>query len=91
MTDQERTPVTPGVRLLLWLIRGYQIVLSPFMGGNCRFYPSCSHYGYEAIQVHGAFKGSWLAIKRVGRCQPFHKGGLDPVPPRATEPAGRAS
>ncbi len=91
MTEQEQSRVRPGARLLLWLIRGYQIVLSPFMGGNCRFYPSCSHYGYEAVQVHGAVKGTWLAIKRVGRCQPFHEGGLDPVPPGVGEQAGRAS
>lgn len=81
MREQQQQHGSLGARLLLLLIRGYQIVLSPFMGGNCRFYPSCSRYGYEAVQVHGAAKGSWLAIKRIGRCQPFHEGGLDPVPP----------
>jgi hypothetical protein len=91
MTEQERSRAGPGARLVLWLIRGYQIVLSPFAGGNCRFYPSCSHYGYEAVQEHGAVKGTWLAVKRIGRCQPFHEGGLDPVPPRVAEQAGRAS
>lgn len=74
--------VSPAARTLMGSIRVYQKVLSPVMGGNCRFHPSCSHYGYEAIQVHGAAKGSWLAVKRIGRCHPFNEGGLDPVPPR---------
>ena len=87
MTDQQQRVSLPA-RMVLLLIRGYQIVLSPFLGGNCRFYPSCSAYGYEAVQVHGALKGSWMAVKRIGRCQPFSKGGLDPVPPRATEQQG---
>ena len=67
-------------RALMGSIRLYQMVLSPVLGGNCRFHPSCSHYGYEAIALHGAGKGSWLAVKRIGRCQPFHEGGFDPVP-----------
>jgi putative membrane protein insertion efficiency factor len=72
----------PGVpaRLLMGSIRAYQAVLSPALRGNCRCHPSCSHYGYEAIQLHGAGKGSWLAVKRIGRCHPFHEGGFDPVP-----------
>lgn len=83
--------VSPAARLLMLLVRGYQIVLSPLMGGNCRFYPSCSRYGLEAIEVHGAFKGSWLAVKRIGRCHPFHEGGIDPVPPPADGRAGRVT
>jgi len=55
-------------------------LISPFLGQNCRFYPSCSKYAEEAITVHGGIKGSWLAIKRIGRCHPWHEGGIDPVP-----------
>lgn len=85
MNEQDHR-VTPAARLMMLLVRAYQIVLSPFMGGNCRFYPSCSNYGLEAIEVHGAIKGTWLAIRRIGRCHPFHDGGIDPVPPRAERP-----
>jgi len=70
----------PGARLVMLLIRGYQMVLSPVFGGSCRYHPSCSHYGIEAVQVHGAVRGSWLAVRRIGRCHPWHEGGLDPVP-----------
>lgn len=67
--------------IFLKVIKLYQLTFSRLLPPNvCRFYPSCSHYGYEAIQKHGAFKGSWLAIKRVGKCNPFHPGGFDPVP-----------
>ncbi len=66
--------------LLRKLIRGYQLLLSPLLGSRCRFYPSCSAYALQAIELHGAFKGSWLAIKRLGRCHPYHPGGLDYVP-----------
>ena len=66
--------------LLLLLVRLYQTFLSPFLGGACKFYPSCSHYAQEAIEVHGARRGAWLAMKRLGRCRPFTKGGFDPVP-----------
>jgi uncharacterized protein len=65
---------------LMWLIRGYQKVISPLLPPSCRFEPSCSQYGYEAIQKHGAFKGIGLAIWRVLRCNPWGKGGYDPVP-----------
>ncbi len=67
-------------RIGLGAIRGYQKVLSPAVGGNCRYYPSCSHYTYEAIELHGLTKGSWLGVKRIGRCHPWHEGGFDPVP-----------
>ncbi|MEB4590815.1 membrane protein insertion efficiency factor YidD [Candidatus Thiothrix sp. Deng01] len=66
--------------LLLLIIRGYQLFLSPLLGSNCRFYPTCSHYAREAIETHSALKGSWLALRRIGRCNPWHEGGFDPVP-----------
>jgi uncharacterized protein len=69
-----------GQWLLLALVQLYRIFLSPFLGGACKFYPSCSQYAQEAIALHGAKRGSWLALKRLGRCRPFTKGGFDPVP-----------
>ncbi|HNS63842.1 MAG TPA: membrane protein insertion efficiency factor YidD [Anaerolineaceae bacterium] len=67
--------------LLLGIIRLYQSVVSPALPSNtCRFYPTCSHYGYQAVYKHGAFKGGWMAVKRVLRCNPFNPGGYDPVP-----------
>jgi putative membrane protein insertion efficiency factor len=62
------------------LIRFYQKVISPLKPPTCRFYPTCSHYGLEAIQRFGAIKGGWLTIKRILKCHPFHPGGIDPVP-----------
>ncbi|NRR33311.1 membrane protein insertion efficiency factor YidD [Oxalobacteraceae bacterium] len=67
--------------VLRFLLRAYQLTISPLMGPRCRFYPSCSNYALEALQVHGAAKGSLLAVKRVCRCHPWNAGGLDPVPP----------
>jgi len=61
-------------------VRGYQKVLSPVFGGNCRYYPTCSQYTYEAIEIHGLGKGSGLGFKRICRCHPWHEGGHDPVP-----------
>jgi putative membrane protein insertion efficiency factor len=66
--------------VLKLLIRGYQLTLSPLLGPRCRFYPSCSHYAMEAIETHGALRGVWLTVKRIGRCHPFNDGGFDPVP-----------
>jgi len=66
--------------ILLALIRLYQKILSPALTPACRFIPSCSHYGYEAIERYGALRGSWMAIKRIARCNPFNPGGYDPVP-----------
>lgn len=62
------------------MIRVYQWTLSPFIGGQCRFYPTCSHYGLEAYRVHGVIRGTALTLSRLLRCQPFSKGGYDPVP-----------
>jgi putative membrane protein insertion efficiency factor len=67
-------------RLLSLLIRGYQLGLSPFFGTSCRFHPSCSEYAQEAIVKHGAARGVWLAVRRLGRCHPWHPGGIDEVP-----------
>lgn len=67
------------------LIRAYQVMLSPFLGNQCRFHPSCSNYALEAVDTHGAVKGSWLAIRRLGRCHPFNPGGFDPVPGSSEE------
>jgi uncharacterized protein len=67
--------------LLVGLIRIYQLAISPLLGQRCRYYPSCSAYTLEAIQVHGALKGSWLGVRRVARCHPWADGGYDPVPP----------
>jgi putative membrane protein insertion efficiency factor len=64
----------------LLLIRVYQLTISQVLPTACRFEPSCSHYGYEAIYRYGLVKGGWMAARRVGRCQPFHPGGYDPVP-----------
>lgn len=67
-------------KILMKLIRFYQIAISPLKPPSCRFYPTCSHYGLEAIKVHGALKGSWLTMIRILKCHPFHPGGFDPVP-----------
>ena len=73
-------------RLLIALLRGYKRWLSPLLGPRCRFVPTCSEYAMQAISVHGALRGSWLAARRVGRCHPLHPGGFDPVPPRDDGP-----
>jgi putative membrane protein insertion efficiency factor len=66
--------------LLLTFVRGYQYAIRPMLGANCRFAPSCSDYAREAIERHGALRGTWLAVRRVLRCHPYHPGGYDPVP-----------
>jgi putative membrane protein insertion efficiency factor len=66
--------------LLVWLLRGYQLLLSPMLGQNCRFYPTCSNYAIEALRTHGAARGSLLAARRVCRCHPWNEGGVDLVP-----------
>nr|WP_173298088.1 membrane protein insertion efficiency factor YidD [Thermanaeromonas sp. C210] len=69
-----------GQRLVILLLRFYQRCISPFMGARCRFYPSCSEYASQAVAKHGVWRGGWLALKRLGRCHPWHNGGYDPVP-----------
>ncbi|GAA2084061.1 MULTISPECIES: membrane protein insertion efficiency factor YidD [Aeromicrobium] len=64
------------------LLRAYRLVISPMYGQVCRYHPSCSAYALEAVETHGALKGCWLAIRRLGRCHPWAAGGFDPVPGR---------
>lgn len=67
-------------KLLVLLVRVYRLAISPLIGRNCRFHPSCSEYAMEALEKHGGCKGSWLAAKRISRCHPWNPGGYDPVP-----------
>ncbi|WP_241086896.1 membrane protein insertion efficiency factor YidD [Candidatus Vondammii sp. HM_W22] len=67
-------------KLILMLVKGYSYLISPLLGNNCRYYPTCSAYTQEAIERHGVLRGLWLGIKRISRCHPFHEGGVDPVP-----------
>ncbi len=67
-------------RLLMALVRAYQLILSPLLGSNCRYYPTCSAYTLEALELWGPWRGSWLGIRRILRCHPFRAGGYDPVP-----------
>ena len=67
-------------RVLIGIIRAYQLVLSPLMGRQCRFEPTCSCYAIEAIKRHGSVRGGWMGVKRICRCHPFSPGGYDPVP-----------
>ncbi|NJL40220.1 MAG: membrane protein insertion efficiency factor YidD [Leptolyngbyaceae cyanobacterium SM1_4_3] len=71
--------------LLISLIRGYRLLISPLFPPTCRFQPTCSQYAIEAIARHGAVQGSWLATRRILRCHPFHSGGYDPVPPKSQD------
>jgi hypothetical protein len=66
--------------MLIAIIKFYKYFISPLLGSNCRFYPSCSSYSLEALQRHGAMIGSYLTLKRLLKCHPFHQGGIDPVP-----------
>ena len=66
--------------VLMGMIKIYQLFISPLLGANCRFTPTCSQYAFEALKKYGALKGSWLAVKRIAKCHPWHEGGYDPVP-----------
>lgn len=66
--------------VVLGIIRFYQRFISPGLPSSCRFYPTCSHYTYEAVEKYGVMRGGWLGVKRILRCQPWNKGGFDPVP-----------
>lgn len=77
-----RTIESLAGRAIILLIRIYRLLFSPWIGQHCRFHPTCSAYAIEAIRRHGALRGSWLAAKRLGRCHPWHEGGVDPVPER---------
>ena len=68
---------------LVWL---YRLLISPWLGNNCRYQPSCSQYALDALRLHGAFRGSWLAAKRIGRCHPWGGSGYDPVPEKVEDP-----
>jgi putative membrane protein insertion efficiency factor len=79
-------------RLLIGLVKGYRLLLSPWLGSDCRFTPTCSAYALKALQQHGAAQGSYLVLRRLGRCHPWCEGGHDPVPPSLTfssSPANR--
>ena len=66
--------------LFILIVRGYQVAISPLLPPSCRYHPTCSHYAVEALERHGAWRGGWLAVKRIARCHPFRAGGFDPVP-----------
>ncbi|MBI5508492.1 MAG: membrane protein insertion efficiency factor YidD [Deltaproteobacteria bacterium] len=83
MSDPARSRLGLLQSLLILLIQAYRHSLALLIGGRCRFAPSCSLYGLEAIRTHGALHGGLLTVKRIGRCHPFHPGGVDPVPPTA--------
>ena len=70
-------------RPLIALVRLYRVAISPWLGMNCRYQPTCSEYALEALRTHGAFKGTWLAVRRIGRCHPWGGSGFDPVPRRS--------
>ena len=87
-----RSPLNPlrwPALLLVGAVRVYQLVVSPWLGPTCRFYPSCSAYAVEALEVHGAGRGSWLAARRLAKCAPWHPGGVDLVPSEAPHRAPR--
>ncbi|MCX8145273.1 MAG: membrane protein insertion efficiency factor YidD [Azovibrio sp.] len=67
-------------QILIFCLRLYQYAFSPLLGRSCRFHPTCSQYGIEAVQKYGALRGGWLTLKRIGRCHPWNPGGFDPVP-----------
>ena len=95
--DGRLAPARPSAAalVLMALITGYRRFIGPLLSPRCRFAPSCSAYALEAVREHGAMRGTWLAVRRIGRCHPFHPGGFDPVPPaaygRRSRPEGASS
>ncbi len=83
--------MSPAAHTLRGAVVVYQWTLRPFIGAHCRFHPTCSHYALEALATHGALRGAWLSGRRVLRCNPWHPGGYDPVPPAAASPAPSAT
>lgn len=77
--------------VLIGLLRAYRFAISPLYGQVCRYHPSCSAYALEAVTVHGSIKGSWLAMRRIARCNPWARGGYDPVPPHKSHHTGAAA
>ena len=75
--------MSPLARLFALPVRAYRLFISPLLGQNCRFHPSCSTYALEALETHGAFRGAWLAAKRIARCHPWGGSGVDEVPPKS--------
>ena len=75
-------------RVLIFLVQGYRLLISPVLPPSCRFYPSCSEYAVEALSKHGAVRGGWLTLRRLGRCHPFCAGGADPVPDSPSRASG---
>ena len=71
---------------LIALINVYRFLLSPWLGSNCRFHPSCSCYAQQALRLHGSYRGAMLTLRRIGRCHPWHPGGYDPVPEQREQP-----
>jgi hypothetical protein len=87
-TSEVKTSITFNkiiVQAVIKLLRAYQLILSPLLGANCRFYPSCSSYTIQAIETFGLIKGSYLAVKRISKCHPWHPGGIDEVPTKTTQ------
>ena len=75
--------------LLIGFLRGYRLLISPLYGQVCRYHPSCSAYALDAVREHGSVRGSWLSVRRLGRCPPWAAGGYDPVPPRPSRDVPR--
>ncbi len=84
-SSSQKRKVSFLAQIFILLIKFYRYFISPMLLPRCRFNPTCSQYGLEAIQVYGAIKGSWLAIKRISKCHPLHQGGDDPVPIKLSE------
>jgi len=87
ISGREKRSLSAPARVLLILVKGYRRFISPMLPPRCRFYPSCSAYAVEALQLHGALRGSWLTIRRLSKCHPFHAGGFDFVPGSQAGPA----